>query len=572
VKTPLASAMSATSLMDTSPPVQEKSISSSSDLGLSCRGLRVGDAWGWGVVLLTLLILLPLAVVILHLGKEGTEWGHIVKTVLAGYLRNTLILTAGVILLVLAMGLPSAWLVSAYDFPGRKVLSWLLILPLAIPTYVGAFVYSQGLESAIPLLVWIRTNLGVDAFVRAELIVRYGLLILMMSGVLYPYIYLAARSAFTLQGRTVIEAARCLGQGPSRVFWTVALPMARPAVVAGTALVVMEVINDYGAVHFFGVPTLTEGIFRTWFGMGDKTSALRLAAIVMLVVAGLRTLEQALRGRARFVEAEASGIPLSRKRLRGVEAVGAVLLCLTPLLVGFFYPVGRLGDWAWENLTSDRSVSFPALTALGRGFALASSTALVATLLGAIFVYAVRLRENPLRRFCGRVAGLGYATPGAVIAVGVMVLLGAIDRSHGTGGPLLSGTLGAIGFAYLVRFFAIPLQFARAGMDRLGRSIEEASRLLGQAPLATFRRVTLPLLQGPLWAAGMLVFVDILKELPLTLVLRPANFETLATTAFSLASEARLQACAVPSLLIVATGAVGLMIMNRWLMVPRSHD
>lgn len=527
------------------------------------------DRWGIGVAVVAGLILLPLIAVLLYLGRDSVEWEHLVSTVLGGYLKNTLILVLAVTAVVLLMAIPPAWMVTNYDFPGRAFFSWALVLPLAIPTYVAAFVFYQGPEAAIPLLIWIRTNVSIDAFLAAELIIRYGLLIVMLAAVLYPYVYLACRAAFAQQGRTVIEVARCLGDSPRRVFFRVALPMARPAIAAGMALVVMEVINDYGAVHFFGVPTLTEGIFRTWFNMGDKVSALRLAGIVMLAVAVLLVLEQLLRGRARYVEAEASSIPLVRTKLPTGKSVVAVIVCLVPLVIGFIYPVGRLMTWAWVNLTSDAGVPIR-VEALARGLFMAMGTAVAVTMIAAIFMYAVRLRESMPRKALGRVAGLGYATPGAVIAVGVLVVFGTFDRLDLPWVPIMSGTLFAIGFAYMVRFFAIPLQFSRAGMERLGKPLEEASRLLGKAPMATFLKIDLPLLRGPLIAAGMLLFVDILKELPLTLILRPANFETLATTAFSLASEARLQACAVPSLAIVVAGGIGLVVMNRWM--STTHD
>ena len=531
-----------------------------------------GDRWGAGVALLTGIIALPLLAILFHLGQESAEWSHLAETVLARYLTNTLILVVGVSLLVLIMGVVPAWLVTTCEFRGRRVLSWALILPLAIPTYIAAFVFYQGPEAAIPMLIQVRMRFGVEAFLLAEQIIRYGLLIVMLAAVLYPYVYLACCSAFSRQSRAVIEAARCLGDSPTRSFLRAALPMARPGIVAGVALVIMEVINDYGAVHFFGVPTLTEGVFRTWFGMGDKVAALRLAGIMMLVVAALLMLEQGLRGRARYVEADAGSIPMKRLPLGGGKAALAFLVCFVPVALGFLFPVGRLVHWAGLHLLSDSGGGFPAGLALVRGFSLALATAVVVTALAALFMYAVRLRECRLRRLLGRIAGIGYATPGAVIAVGVLVVFGTLDRLELPLLPLVSGTLFVIAFAYTVRFFAIPLQLARAGLERIGKPLEEASRLLGHPPLRTFLRVDLPLLRAPLIAAGMLLFVDILKELPLTLILRPANFETLATTAYSLASEARLQACAVPALLIVAVGAIGLLVMNRWLQPPTPHE
>ncbi len=242
------------------------------------------------------------------------------------------------------------------------------------------------------------------------------------------------------------------------------------------------------------------------------------------------------------------------------------------MALGFLYPVIRLGHWAGLHFLSDAGGGFPAGAALGRGLGLALATAVVVTAMAVLFAYAVRLRESRLRRFFGRVAGMGYATPGAVIAVGVLMVFGTLDRLALPFLPLVSGTLFVIAFAYMLRFFAIPLHLSRAGLERIGKPLEEASRLLGHPPLRTFLQVDFPLLRAPLAAAGMLLFVDILKELPLTLILRPANFETLATTAYSLASETRLHACAVPSLLIVAVGATGLLVMNRWLQSSPNHE
>lgn len=528
------------------------------------------DRWGGFVYGAVAILLLPLAAVFALVGRKGEEWGHIVETVLPTYLLNTGILVVAVGLLASVFAIGPAWLVTTCRFPGRSFFRWALVLPLATPTYVAAFVYYQGPEAAIPLLVWIRSTLGVDAFLLAEKVIRYGLLIVMMAAVLSPYLFLACRASFEQQGRTVIEAARCLGASSGRVFRRVGLPLARPAIAAGLALIVMEVVNDYGAVHFFGVPTLTEGVFRTWVGMGDLTSALRLAAIIMAALLGLLLLERLFRGRRRYVEAGETEVPCAPKQLRGLRAAGAFLACVPPFVLGFLYPVGTLAHWAWLDLTSGRPAVFDALPALGRGVALALGTALVATVVAAVFVHATRQRENLARSAAARLAGLGYATPGVVVALGALIVFGTWDRWVAGGwAPLLGGTLFAIAFAYVVRFFAIPLKFSEAGFERIGRPLGEAARILGSGPAATLRRVYLPLLRGPLLAAAMLLFVDILKELPLTLILRPADFETLATTAFSLAKEARLQACAVPSLLIVATGGGGLLLMHRWLLPSR---
>lgn len=527
------------------------------------------DAWTATTTPLALLILLPLAAVIVGLGVPGPEWGHIAETVLGSYIFNTVLLIFAGSFLALLFAVPTAWLVAVFDFPGRRVFEWALVLPLAIPTYVAAFTYVSIPEAAIPLLVAIREQFGVTAFQAAESALRYGLLSVLLAGVLYPYIYLSARASFSRQQRSVIEAAQVLGRPSGTVFRTIALPLARPAIVAGLSLVIMEIVNDYGAVHFFGVPTLTEGIFRTWFGLGDRVSAVRLAGIVMLCVLAFIWLESLQRGRARYVEDVGSESPLSRRHLRGRNGILASLTCLLPLSIGFLYPVGTLLRWSLslDELGLRRSWSH-----LGQSLLLAFITAAAITGLALLFAYARKLHPTRWYRTLIRFATAGYAVPGAVVALGVMVCLGLLDnffawtRAH-TGIPdfYLSGSLFAIFSAYIVRFLAVAFQPAKAGLERICGSMDEASRVLGKSPASTLWRINLPLLRGTLLGALMLVFVDILKELPLTLILRPANFDTLATIAFGMATEGQIHDSAVPSLMIVATGAVGLMILNRFM-------
>lgn len=534
-----------------------------------CR--RPPDRWGVLVAVVGVLLLLPLVAVVLRLGGESPAWESLVETLLGRYVRNTVGLVALVVVIALPLGILPAWLVSTCDFPGRRILSWMLVLPLALPTYVAAFVFYRLPEAATPYLVRIRADHGVDAFLAAELVLRFGLLSLMLASVLYPYVYLAARSAFSHQCRTQIESARLLGDGVAGAFFRVALPSARPALVAGGAFVAMEVANDYGAVHFFGVPTLSAGIFRTWFGSGDLVAALRLAALMIVTVVALLALERLLRGRARYLPAESQAVPMSIRRLSRGRGILALAVCLVPLGIGFFYPVTVLIHWAWLHLAAE-GFSLPAGLRLGPALVLAAATTLVATLLAAAFAYAARLRRTLPRQVFSGLAALGYAIPGAVVAVGILSVTGMVDRLHLPLAPMLGGSLVALAFAYTARYFAIPLKLSEAGLERIGRPLEEASRVLGAPPGRTFLAVSLPLLRGPLFAAAILLFVDLLKELPLTLILRPAGFETLATTAFSLASEARLQACAVPSLLVIATGVLPLVLLDRRLSPQKRHD
>lgn len=523
--------------------------------------LRFVNATPWTIltVVLCVLILIPMAVALFGVAQAGPDWDHVAETVLWTYILNTLILGAVVSVLCVMMAVPAAWILSAFDFPGRRILEWAMVLPLAIPTYVAAFVYMHTLESTIPLQIHIRRVWGVEAFMLSETLLRYGILSLLLAGVLYPYLYLAVRASFLVQRRGVIEAAQLLGRSPASVFFTVALPLSRPAMTAGLSLIIMELINDYGAVNFFGVPTLTEGVFRTWFGLGDRASALRLAGLMMILVLGLLSLEKAQRGRAQYSEAGSDTTPLAHRKLRPAAAAGALILCLIPLTVGFLYPLQKLFRWAWLSLEIGIHPGMGAR--IVHSLSLALGAALLLTVLAVIAMYAIRLCGSRRLTLLGRLASLGYAVPGAVVAVGVMVTFGFIDRRMS--GLHLSGTLFAISFAYLVRFFAVPAQPIQESLHRVCGRLDEASRILGHRPLNTLLRINLPLIKGTLFAATMLVFVDILKELPLTMILRPVNFDTLATLSFGLAKEGRFHECAIPSLLIIFLAALGLVGLNR---------
>lgn len=519
------------------------------------------DFWSTSAFLWCVLLTLPFPALLLglFLGESDGEWPHIREYLLTGYVLNTLWLVGVVAALSVLMAVPAAWLTSHFDFPGRKWLEWAMVLPLAIPTYVAAFVYKEIPHAATPLLMSVRDRFGPDAFLLAEGVIRKGTLAVFMAGVLYPYLYLSLRASFRVQRKGVVEAAHLLGRGPSSVFFSVALPLARPALIAGLGLIVMEVVNDYGAVHFFSVPTLTVGIFRAWTDFGDLGSAVRLAGAVLGGVLLLFLVEHLQRGRAKFAEEVSDSTPLRHRRLGRLPGIIALAACGIPLFIGFVYPIVRLSLWAAQSW--DRVNLSIVGELVGNSLALALGTAILLTVLSVWLAYANRLHANRRLRRAIAIASTGYAIPGAVIAVGMMTLAGFI-QPH-VGGLMLTGSVGVIGFAYMVRFLAVALHPVRAAMERTCGSLDAASRLLGHSPLDTLWRVNLPLVRGTLVSVTMLVFVDILKELPLTMILRPANFETLAIHAYSLAWEDRIPECAVPSLMIIVLAGLGLFALNK---------
>lgn len=501
------------------------------------------------------------------LWEPGPNWQHLRETVLPDYFLNTFWLSLAVAVLSMLMAVPSAWLLSHFDFPGRRFLEWGMVLPLAVPTYVAAFVYRQVPEASIPLLIQIRTHWGVEPYLFAESFIRKGTLALFMAAVLYPYLYLSLRSAFMVQRRGVIEAAQLLGRRPGSVFFTIALPLARPALIAGLSLIVMEVINDYGAVTFMGVPTLTVGIFRTWTGLGDLNSAVRLAGMMMVGIFLLLWVENHHRGRAKYFEPSQSPHPILHRKLPFLMGWVANFVCIIPLAIGFVLPLLQLLNWARLSILKT-GFTFP-WQRMTHSLLLALSTAVILTVIAVILVYAERLHPVRWIKYPIRIASLGYAVPGAVIAVGIMTFLSRTQFMLGS--VLLIGSVYAIGFGYIVRFLAVGIQPVKAGMERVCGSLDAASRVLGHSPTQTLCHVNLPLIRGTLLAVTMLVFVDILKELPMTMILRPLDFDTLATLSFGLAQESRIQECAMPSLMIIFLAGLGLFGLNRILTPKRER-
>ena len=528
--------------------------------------------WTVATLLLVLLVTVPIFTVLKGvLGPGSDTWSHLASTVLWEYISASGLLMLRVGALTLLIGVPTAWLVATSDFPGRRFLSWGLILPLAIPTYIIAFTYAEIVSHGGPvqsLLKWLMP--GTSTLWVRPLVMSPGGVAVLLALVLYPYVYLVSRVSFQKQTGGVLESARLLGRGATATFFRIALPLARPAVVGGVTLVLMEVLNDYGAVRYFGVSTFTTGIFRTWSGMNDFPATMRLSACLLLFVFVVVGLERTLRGRARFDEGAATGRPLPRTQLTGWQGWGSTVVCTVPFLLGFVLPVLQLMAWAAQRPGDFTDPRFLGLTA--NTFGLALVAAVLTVMAALLVVYSVRLTPTRALRTASRISMLGYAIPGVIVALGLLYPLGWLDRTvdafaraqFGVAtGLLLSGTVAALIFAYLVRFLAVALAPVESGFEKVCGKLDETSRSLGVSPLRTLFRVNIPLLRGTLLGAGLLVFVDVLKELPLTLVLRPFNFDTLATRAFQLAMDERVAESALPALLIVAVGLLPVSLLNR---------
>jgi iron(III) transport system permease protein len=526
---------------------------------------------------LALLLALPVLVVMFNLAAPSSgTWSHLASTVLPEYVRNSLLLMCGVAVGVTVGGVTTAWITTMCRFPGHRLFEWALLLPMAVPAYVMAYAYTDLLQFAGPVQSALREWMGWKAGDYWFPDVRsLGGAVVMLSLVLYPYVYLLARAAFLEQSDSMLEVARVSGYGPWGTFRRVALPLARPGIVAGVALALMETLADYGTVSYFGVQTFTTGIFRAWFSLGDHTAAAQLSAVLLGFVFLLLLIERLSRSRAGFHNASHRKQLRNVYHLRGGRAAVALLFCVAPLVFGFLLPAGVMLHMA---LTSgDAQFGARYLTLTRNTVTLAAVTALLAVLLALVVGYAARATRSPLARVANRVAGLGYAVPGAVIAVGVLIpvtrldhlLAGWIEAATGSNpGLILTGGIAALVYAYLVRFFAVSLQAVEAGLAKITPSMNDAARSLGYGPAATLAKVHAPLLWRSALSAGLLVFVDVMKELPATFVMRPFNFDTLAVQAYNLAADERLAEASTAALTIVLAGLLPLILLSRMMLRP----
>ncbi len=526
---------------------------------------------------IALLLVAPILAVSLSLFQiDNGTIAHLTRTVLADYIWNSVSLVIGVALGVFLIGTVSAWLISMCEFPGVRTLEWLLILPLAFPAYILAYAYTDLLSHPGFVQSTLRdlTGWGPRDYWFPN-VRSLGGAIMMFVFVLYPYVYLLARSAFLEQSTCYTDVSRALGRSVWQTFFNVSLPLARPAIAGGVALALMETLADYGTVSHFGVHTFTTGIYRAWYSMDDLVAASQLATMLLAMVLIIVVVERLERRRVRFHNARTER-QRQRYVLRGWMAWGAVAFCLVPVMVGFFIPVATLIHLHivdGHDLFSGRYMDL-----IQNTVTLAGLAALVTVVVALVISYAHRVESGWVTEITTRLATLGYAVPGSVIAIGILVAVAAVDHSIDTtmrelfgvsSGLLLTGTAAALIFGYAVRFMAVAVNPIESSFAKRSASIDAAARTLGETRIGVLRRVHLPLVSGALFTAALMVFVDVMKELPATLILRPFNFDTLAVQAHRLASDERLAQAATPSLVLVAAGLVPVIILSRQIM--RSH-
>jgi len=535
--------------------------------------IAVSDGWTLGSLVLAAILLMPIAAVgWMALFPTENIWPHLVRHALPVYLGNTLMLMALVGVGTACVGTGAAWLVVMTDFPGRRLLEWALLAPLAMPAYIGAYALVDLLEYAGPVQTALRALFGwQDArgywFPEIRSIWSAGFVLTLA---LYPYVYLLVRAAFREQSVCALEVGRALGCGPWGVFWRVGLPLARPAVAAGSAIAMMETLNDFGAVDYFNVPTLTRGVFSIWLDTYNAGGAAQIALVMLGFVLLLLAVEKVSRRGKRYHHTSRRYRPIRRARPKRLRRWTVVGLCAFPVLFGFVLPTLVVGWHASAHLGQWVAPSF--WRAIVHTGTLAGLAAAVSCVVGVFMVYGARASQHGMARWLAQATSLGYAAPGAVLAVGVLIPLAALDHRMADFaeawlgvdiGLVLTGSAAAVVFAYVVRFSAIAHGAIDGALGRVTPSMEFVARTLGETPRGALTRVHLPMIKGSVLTAALLIFVDSVKELPATLILRPFNFETLATTVYGAASLEQLGEAGPAALAIIVVGLAPVALLAR---------
>ena len=528
----------------------------------------------WFIVTLIVALLLtaPLWLLVSFVFEPTNDnWTHIANTLLPEYIENSLILMLGVSIGTLLFGVSTAWIITQYHFFGKKILHWALLLPLAMPAYIIAYTYTGLLGTEGPVQSYLRIFVDIRTLLEWFPEVRsLGGAILMFSLVLYPYVYLLARASFAAKNQAIIDASKTLGASPLRRFFKIALPMARPAIIAGLTLALMETLADFGTVQYFGIPTFTTGIYRTWTGFGDTTTAAQLSLLLLAFVTLLMLVEFWSRRQAKYFSQSQTSKQYNIQILTGTKSFWAFIICFLPILLGFIVPAIQL--LAWSISTAETNFNLEFLKLMWNSFYLAFLTASSAVIIALLLAYSKRIQGNRFIRTMVKITTLGYAIPGTIIAIAVIIMFTSIDNAFNTWmiknfdistGLLLSGTLFILVFAYTFRFLSISLQTIDSGLSKIKDSMDEAALTLGASRWDVLLKIHLPLLKTSLLTAFILVFVEVLKELPTTLILRPFNFNTLSVKAYEMAADERLADAGLPALLIVLTGIIPVIFLSK---------
>lgn len=522
------------------------------------------------IIAISLIVLPNLHIVAKVFTEPNDNWRHIKQFLLQEYLTNTISIITFTGLLTAMIGTSLAWLVSAYEYPLRSFFKWGLILPLAIPPYIAAYTYTGLVNYTGIIQTFLRGTFNLRIDQKYVDIMSMEGTIFIFSFFLFPYVYTITRAFMANQSAALLESSRMLGRSPMETFWSVILPLSRGAIVGGACLVILEVINDYGVVQYFGITTFSTAIFKAWFGLGDVDTASKLAGILLLMVVILLVLEHLLRGGRRFGYSTTKVRPIQRMKLTGIKAGLAFVYSCAVFCIGFLIPVLQLLYWAFITYQDVLSEQFYQLTLNTLGTALISAGVIMVMAL--IIANYARISQGLVSRMLARITVMGYSIPGAVIAIGVLIFFIAIDRNLGwlykvvglTSTELvLSSSVVLLIFAYIIRFIGVGFNSVEAGFEKVGRKFFEASRTLGMGITETFFKVDLRMISPAILSGLILVFVDILKELPLALMLRPFNFETLATKAYQYAGDELIQEASIPSLIIILISCISVYFFNK---------
>lgn len=546
------------------------------------KGRSRSPWWTFATLTIAFLVGIPVLTVVANIFvPSGDVWQHLSSTVLDDYILNSFWLMIGVGAGVFIIGVGTAWLVTMCKFPGSKVFEWLLILPMAVPAYLMAYSYTDFFTYTGPAQILLReiTGWGLGDYWFPDIRSLQGAII-MMSFVFYPYVYMLTRAAFMEQSSTLLEAGRSLGASPLKSFFKIALPLARPSIAAGMALSLMETLNDFGTVDYFGVQTFTTGIYRTWFGLGERAAAAQLAGFLLIFILFLILLERWSRNKM-SVDSRASSRFKRLKifKLSGWKAWASSLFCFLPVFIGFLLPTAILFDMMISNLDvalDSRFIAFSLNTIIVS--VIAGITALT---LAILMAYGVRLNPSWTTKTATRIGSLGYAIPGSVIAVGILIPFGWTDNMLDSwlrsafgisSGLLLSGTIFALIFAYVVRFLAVAFNTVEASLAKITPSMDEAAEGLGYSFSKTLKKIHIPMMSGSIFTAIMLVIVDVIKELPATLIVRPFNFDTLAVQVYRLASDERLAESSGAAIAIILVGLIPVFILSKSITKTRKKE